>query len=461
MSIFRAYDVRGIYGKTIDVQDTLKTSFLFAQKYGRGGPLYVGRDNRRSSLPISLSVLAGTSAAGAEVTDIGMVPTPVLYFAVAHHRAKGGVMVTASHNPVSYNGLKLVVDRARPLTYETGIREIEQAYKAAGMNSSPDMIGRVTAEDIRDEYISYITRDMKVSKDIKAVIELGNGTSGPIMEKLVNKLSLNATLLNPDPDPSFPSGMVNPARQETMSGLIDAVKREGADLGIGLDVDADRVGVITKSGRFVFGDFLLALLSRTVLKKHKGSTILLDVRASKAVIDYIAKLGGRTKLTRVGHSYIVNAMLDGQFPLGGELSGHIYFKEGYYGYDDGIYCAVKLLELLSDEGRDLEGMLAEFERTYPSPEIRIQAPEDEKFEIVKTIGEELKRRGVPTNAIDGVRAELPNGWFSIRGSNTEPALVVRAEGYGQGDLEKMLNEVNSLISEAQSVEKERKPVSSA
>ena len=461
MSIFRAYDVRGIYGETINVQDTLKTSFLFARRCGRGGPLYVGRDNRRSSLPISLSVLAGISAAGCQAVDIGMVPTPLLYFGVAHHKAKGGIMVTASHNPVSYNGLKLVVDRARPLTYETGIREIEQEYRTAGIDSTPDMVGEVMVDDIKDEYVNYITRDVRASKDIRVVIELGSGTSGPVVEKVVAKLSLNATLLNPDPDPSFPNGMVNPAKQETMGGLTDAVRREGADLGIGLDVDADRVGVITRSGRFVFGDFLLAVLSRTVLKKHVGSTVLLDVRASKAVVDYITNLGGRVEFTRVGHSYIANAMLDGKFPLGGELSGHIYFKEGYYGYDDGIYCAVKLLELLSDEGRDLEEMLGEFEQTYPSPEIRVRAPEDSKFEIVKIIAEELRKRGVRTNAIDGVRAELSNGWFSIRASNTEPALVIRAEGYGPGDLKRMLDEVNSLISRAQLVEKEREPASSA
>lgn len=454
MSIFRAYDVRGIYGETIGVQDTLKTSFLFARKFGRGGPLYVGRDNRRSSLPISLSVLAGISAAGCEAVDIGMVPTPLLYFAVTHNDARGGVMITASHNPASYNGLKLVVDKARPLTYETGIREIEEEYGATGIDASPDAVGEVRVEDVEDEYVDRITRGVRVSGDIRVVIELGNGTAGPIVRKVVDKLSLNATLLNSDPDPLFPNGMVNPANQETMTGLIEAVKTEGADLGVGLDIDADRVGVVTRSGRFLFGDFLLAVLSRAVLKKRRGSAILLDVRASKAVVDYITNLGGRTEFTRVGHSYIANAMLDGDFPLGGELSGHIYFKDDYYGYDDGIYCALRLLELLTDEGRDLEEVLKDFEQTHASPEIRVQAPEGVKFEIVRTIAEELRRRGVRTNTMDGVRAELSNGWFSIRASNTEPALVIRAEGYGPGDLERMLSEVNSLISRARSVKEE-------
>jgi len=451
MSIFRAYDVRGIYGKTIDIQDTLKTSFIFARRFGNGGPIIVGRDNRRSSTPISLSVLAGITAAGIEAVDIGMVPTPLLYFGVAHRKAKGGIMVTASHNPASYNGLKLVEDSARPLTYETGIGEIEREFRSADIGLDPDAAAGVRREDIRDEYVDFITRGIKASGDIKVVFELGNGTTGPVLEKVAEKLSLDATILNGEPDSSFPNGMVNPANQDTLAELTKAVGNEGADLGIGLDVDGDRIGVVTRSGRFLFGDFLLAILSRRVLREHKGATILLDVRASSAVINYIRKLGGNVKLTRVGHSYITNAMLDGSFPLGGELSGHIYFKDGYYGYDDGIYCATKLIQLLSEEGRDLEDMLGDFEQTFVSPEIRVQAPEEEKFTIVKSIEEELRSKEVRINTMDGVRAELANGWFSIRASNTEPALVIRAEGYGKGDLESMLDWVNRLISDARSV----------
>jgi len=453
MSIFRAYDIRGIYGDTIGPQDALRISSVFASKYGERGPIYVGRDNRRSSLPLSLSVIAGASAAGAEVVDIGMVPTPLLYFGVSHYGAKGGVMVTASHNPASYNGLKLVRENARPLTYETGIGEIECECRAGGVTADPDVVGDVRADDIRGEYVEFISREVRTPIKTRVVFELGNGTAGPVVEELVEKLSLDATTLNCEPDSSFPKGMVNPADQGTLSELTNAVKQKGADLGIGLDIDGDRVGVVTRTGRHVFGDFLLAILSRDVLRERKGATILLDVRASRVVKNYIRSLGGDTKLTRVGHSYIANAMLDGDFPLGGELSGHIYFKDRYYGYDDGIYCAVRLMELLSREGVDLDDALRDLGPAFVSPEIRVHAPEESKFEIVKAMEKELSARGVAIDTLDGVRAELPNGWFSVRASNTEPALVIRAEGYREGELERVLEQVDHLISRMSSVEK--------
>jgi len=451
MSIFRAYDIRGIYGKTIGIQDTLKTSFIFAKRFGERGPVIVGRDNRRSSIPISLSALAGITAAGVEAVDIGMVPTPLLYFAVAHSKAKGGVMVTASHNPVSYNGLKLVEADARPLTYESGIQEIEREFGETNIDSDADVAADVRREDIRDEYVDFITGGVKTSGDIKVIFELGNGTTGPVVEKVAKRLSLNATILNSEPNSSFPNGMINPANQDTMVGLAKAVVKGHADLGIGLDVDGDRVGVVTRSGRFLFGDFLLAVLARGVLKKQKGATILMDSRASRSAINYIRGLGGSVKLTRVGHSYIANAMLDGSFPLGGELSGHLYFKDHYYGYDDGIYCATRLMQLLSEEGQDLEEILGGFEQTFVSPEIRVQAPEEKKFSMVKSIEKTLRSEGIHVDTMDGIKAELENGWFSIRASNTEPALVIRAEGYGKGDLERMLDRVNQLISDARSV----------
>jgi len=452
MSIFRAYDIRGVYGETLGPQDALKISYVFASKLGNEGPIFVGRDNRRSSLPLSLSALAGVSAAGSDVVDIGMVPTPLLYFAVSSRSARGGIVVTASHNPIQYNGLKLVGERARPLTYERGISEIEKECRRAQMRLSPEVVGRVSTEDIVDEYVDFVARDVRVSGDVRVVFELGNGTTGPVMERLVNRLSLNACTINGKPDSSFPKGMVNPANQDTLAELTEAVRKEGADLGIGLDVDGDRIGVVTRNGRFVFGDFLLALLSREVLRANQGATILLDVRASRAVMGYISKMGGNVELTRVGHSYIANAMLDGDFPLGGELSGHIYFKDRYLGYDDGMYCAIRLIELLSGERENLEELLAGFDQTFVSPEIRVSAPEDVKFEIVKRMERKLASEGAKINTVDGIRVELPGGWFSVRASNTEPALVIRAEGYRQGELEAILNQVFDLISQARSVE---------
>ncbi len=450
MSIFRAYDIRGIYGQTLDPIDAYKISFVFSKyKMGRG-PVFLGMDNRPNSLPLLLSSSAGIISAGIEAVNLGMVPTPLLYFGVARNRAPGGIMITASHNPPQYNGLKLVSEGARPLTRETGISDIERRVTEFSSERPAATIGRMQEQDIGEEYLQHITRDMKMSKDIRVVFETGNGTAGPILRRMVERFGLNAEIIHETPNGAYPNGMVNPVMEETLADLKGEVIQHGADIGIALDVDADRFGLVAKNGRWIPADFIIGLFCLPILRENKGATILADVRISKAVQEFIVSHGGRVKFTKVGHSYIANEMADGDYPLGGEISGHIYFKDRYYGFDDGIYCAVRMLDLLTVERKSLEELMKEFRETCLSPEIRVPAPDELKFDMIRKIEAKLKNQGTEVQTLDGVKASLEDGWFSIRASNTEPALVIRAESESQRGLGRIMRFVESLVEESRS-----------
>lgn len=450
MSIFRAYDVRGIYGLTLDPLAAFKISYVFSKHAIGRGPVFIGADNRRNSLPLSLASMSGVTAAGIDAVNISVVPTPLLYFSVAHYRAPGGIMVTASHNPPEYNGLKLVTEMARPLTYESGIARIERGVNEFAGERLGQGIGSLSSRDAIDDYVDYITRDTEISNKIKVVFEAGSGTAGPVLRRVVEKLGLNAQILHEMPDGNYPDGMVNPVIEETLDHLKQRVVESDADVGIAVDVDADRFGVVSGKGESIPGDFIIGLLSMPILERRRGATILLDVRISKAVEEFIISRGGKVHFTKVGHSYIANAMLDGDYPLGGEISGHVYFKDRYYGYDDGVYCAVRMLELLTTEGKSIERLRDGFTKTFLSPEIRVEAPDEDKFEIVKRIEFALRNSGVEVDTLDGVKAKVKGGWFSIRASNTEPALVIRVEDDTEDGLKQTMKFVDKLIESSKS-----------
>jgi len=450
MSIFRAYDIRGIYGLTLDPLIAYKISYAFSRYSIGRGPIFIGADNRHNSLPLSLASLAGTTAAGFDAADIGMVPTPLLYFSVAHYHAPGGIMVTASHNPPEYNGLKLVGEMARPLTYERGIKDVEEKVTRFDDETLQEKTGALLTKDVLGDYVDHVTRDAEVSRKIKVVFDAGNGTAGPVLRRIVERLRLDAQILHEIPDGNYPNGMVNPVKEETFIHLKRRVVECGADIGIAVDVDADRFGVVSERGEWLPGDFVIGLLSLPILKKLGGATILLDIRTSKSVVEFIKSQGGGVHFTKVGHSYIANEMLDGDYPLGGELSGHLYFKDRYYGYDDGIYAAVRMLELLTTEGKSLEQLKDVFAKTHLSPEIRIEVPDNEKFEMIRRIEIALRKSGIEVNTLDGVKAYVKGGWFSIRASNTEPALVIRMEDDTEEGLRQTTHFVDKLVRDSKS-----------
>jgi len=301
------------------------------------------------------------------------------------------------------------------------------------------------ADNVLEDYVDHVTGGAEISPKLKVVFEAGNGTAGPVLRRIVEKLGLDAQILHEAPDGNYPSGMVNPVKEETLAHLKQRVVESHADIGMAVDVDADRFGVVSGRGEWMPGDFVIGLLALPILRRQGGATILLDIRISKSVEEFIRANGGRVRFTKVGHSYIANEMLDGDYPLGGEISGHLYFKDRYYGYDDGIYCALRMLELLTAEGKSLEQLREGFSKTFLSPEIRIEVPDGEKFEMVKRMEEALRRSGIEVNTLDGIKANVKGGWFSIRASNTEPALVIRMEDDTQEGLKETMRFVDKLI----------------
>lgn len=445
--IFRAYDVRGIYGQDLTVLDATAIGIAFSEIMGRG-TISVGRDVRLSSQPLAYAFMAGAAAMGLHIIDIGAVPSPMLYFSVAHLGLDGGSMVTASHNPMEYNGFKFCRKGAMSLSYDSGIAEMaDRCLSSHPIEFRPDHVGEVEMSQVGKEYADYLLRDVDPSCRMKVVVEVGNGTCANIGE-LLSAIGCDVTLLHPEPDGTFPNGLINPAREETVGVLKAEVLRQGADLGVALDVDGDRVCFIDEKGAWTTGDVALAILAESILEKDRGAEIVLDIRGSRAVVERIQELGGKIRFTRVGHSYIANSVIDSEARIGGEISGHIYIHDRYYGYDDGIYTAIRMIEALTERREAFSEAKSKLRKMASSPEIRVGFPDELKFKAMDIIIAELEKEGIELNKLDGVRADFERGWFSIRASNTEPCLVLRMEGDEEGDLRAMTSRVYGLVSEA-------------
>jgi len=445
-TIFRAYDIRGIYGQDITVLDATKIGAAFAEIIG-SGTISVGWDVRLSSQPLAYAFMAGAAASGLRVMDIGLAPTPMLYFSVANESLDGGAMVTASHNPKEYNGMKFCRQRALSFSYETGIKEIAKRCLSPSFEFS-NSFGKVELrQNLEDEYLNYLTRDVDRRCSMKVLVEIGNGCCAIVGEAL-SRIGCDVSLMHPDPDGNFPNGTVNPAREETVKELEEEVVRQKADIGVALDVDGDRVCFIDENGLWTQGDVAFAIIAEPILERERNAEVVADIRSSRAVIERIKELGGRIRFSRVGHSYIANAVIDSDAKIGGELSGHIYIHDRYYGYDDGIYAAIRMIETLSQKGETLSEAKSKLRKMASSPEIRIEFPDELKFMAVMHIKEALKDQGIEFNELDGVRADFERGWFSIRASNTEPCLVLRMEGEDANSLDDMTSMAYGLVNEA-------------
>jgi len=444
-TIFRAYDVRGVYGKDLTVFEAAEIGAAFARLLERG-PIALGRDVRLSSVPLSHAVAAGASASGLGVLDIGLCPTSTIYFAVAHRGLGGGVMVTASHNPPEYNGMKLCWEGAIPLSYEDGISEIERMCRG-GLGGWAEVSGEIRGEDVLGEYVGYLLRDVAKARGMRVVVDVGNGCCG-FMGSVLNGMGCEALLLNPEPDGRFPSGIVNPVVEESVEPLKKAVREQGADLGIALDPDGDRVCFVDENGEWLPGDAATAVIAAPILERRRGSEVVCDIRFSRAVTEYLEQLGARVRFSRVGHSYIARAVMRSEAVIGGEISGHIYLHDRYYGYDDGVYAAIRMVEALSARESSLSEEKSRMRKMATGPELRVHFPDDLKFRAVDVIRQRLQGGECSLNTMDGVRADYREGWLSIRASNTEPALVVRAEGETQEALKALTEKMQALVKEA-------------
>ncbi|MGH7060008.1 MAG: phosphoglucomutase/phosphomannomutase PgmG [Stellaceae bacterium] len=423
-TILREYDIRGIVGTTLSAADAQALGRVFAQTLGAAGRrVAVGYDGRLTSPELEVALVDGLAAGGADVVRIGLGPTPMLYFAAATLGVDGGVMVTGSHNPPDHNGFKLVLG-GKPF-YGEAIQELGHRALALGATAGPR--GQLEERSIFADYVARLAQDRGSGRALKVAWDCGNGATGEVVAALVKRLPGTHTLLNEAIDGTFPAHHPDPTVPENLVQLQQAVAAGGCDLGIAFDGDGDRIGVVDGKGRILWGDQLMVILARDVLRRHPGAPIIADVKASQVLFDEIAKAGGRPVMGQTGHSLIKARMAVEGAPLAGEMSGHIFFADRYYGFDDAVYVAVRLLAILARSDASLTAMRDGLPPAVNTPELRLPCDEARKFALVDEVKARLRERGADISDIDGVRVRTADGWWLLRASNTQAVIVARAE----------------------------------
>jgi phosphomannomutase/phosphoglucomutase len=428
--IFRQYDIRGIVGRdlTEEVARALGGAYAaFMRERGVAGEVAVGRDNRPSGDALRDALVDGLTSAGVSVVDIGVVPTPLLYWSLHHLPVVGGIQITGSHNPPEYNGFKLSFGtdslHGHDIQHLLQLIQRDAAPKGGGVAR-----GAVRAEQVIDRYVADVAaRTGRLSRPMKVVYDCGNGAGALVAPQLMRALGLDATGLFTESDGRFPNHHPDPTVPENLEDLIAAVKREGAEIGLAFDGDADRIGMVDGTGRIVWGDHILILYARDVLARTgRGQPIIFDVKCSQALPDEISKAGGTPVMWKTGHSLIKDKMKEMAAPLAGEMSGHMFFTEGFYGHDDALYGAARLLRIVADSGQPVRALLADVPEFVSTPEIRVDCDDAQKFELVRRAVEHF-RALYDVIDVDGVRVLFGDGWGLIRASNTQPIIVTRFE----------------------------------
>jgi len=430
MSIYRAYDIRGVYGKDLTDETAEKIGKAFGSTLS--GTLAVGADIRLSSPALSKALINGLKSTGLKVVDAGVVPTPVLYFAIHKLKLAGGVMLTGSHNPPEYNGFKLCKADGMTL-YGPEITAVGEAVEK-GMFREGD--GTAERKDILPAYLSFVKERIKLKRKLKVVIDCANGTAGAVAPKLFRELGCDVVELYTEPDGRFPNHPADPTVDANMKDLIAKVKETKADIGLAYDGDADRAGFVDEKGGIIRGDQALALFAREILAKHKGAPIIFEVKCSMALSEDIQSHGGKPIMYRTGHSFIKKKIKEEHALIAGEMSGHFFFADDYPGYDDGIFASARMVQLLAASEKRLSELVASIPQYHSTPEIRVEVPDDVKFKIVEEITKEFQGK-YDVLTVDGARVQTKDGWGLIRASNTQPALIFRFEGKTPEKLEEM------------------------
>lgn len=441
-AIFREYDIRGLAETELADAAVERIAMAAAAVYVREGKkeIAMGMDGRPSSPRIKDLFSRTLARYGLQVTDLGLVPTPVVYFAAFQHKMGGAVIITASHNPSEYNGVKILLGTAA--LYGDQIKEI---YRLSRDGPFPaEKKGRIRQKNILPEYLAYIEKNISLKKKIRVVVDAGNGTGGITAPELYRRLGAEVTELYCDVDGLFPNHHPDPTVVKNLQDLIAKVKATGADLGIGLDGDADRLGVVDSRGRILWGDQLLIIYARDILKNHPGAKIISEVKASEVLYSEIKKYGGVPIMWKAGHSLIKKKIVEENALAAGEVSGHIFFNDKWFGFDDAVYAGARLLEILSNSVQNLAEIYDTIPRAFNTPEIRIDAGDDVKFRIVDAVRDYYKKI-LPVIDIDGARIKFPHGWALVRASNTQPALVVRYEADADEELQKIQSQVDGII----------------
>jgi len=441
-SSLREYDIRGIVGKTLSEPDAeaLGSSFGTLLRRGGGGKAAVGRDGRESSPVLEAALVRGLNDSGVDVVRVGVGPTPMLYYAEAELEGiGGGIMITGSHNPPEYNGFKMVLGHAAFFG-----EEIQKVGRMAAAGDWEQGSGSVEDHEVLDDYVERLLQGFDGGA-YRIGWDAGNGAAGPAVEKLTAKLPGEHHLLYTDIDSRFPNHHPDPTDEKNLADLKALVREKGLDFGVAFDGDGDRIGAVDGEGRVIWGDQLLAILAEPVLAALPGSTIIADVKASQALFDRIAELGGSPCMWKTGHSLIKSKMKETKAPLAGEMSGHIFFAHEYYGFDDALYAAVRLIRAVSRLGGSLTALKSAMPDVINTPEMRFQVDEVRKFAIVDEVLDRLASNGADVNRTDGARVSTPDGWWLLRPSNTQDVLVARAEAKDQAGLERLVEQIDAQL----------------
>ncbi|HPK43244.1 MAG TPA: phosphomannomutase/phosphoglucomutase [Synergistales bacterium] len=445
--IFREYDIRGNADEELTSETVRAIGLAYGTFLNREGvkKITVGGDVRLSTERIREDVIQGVTSAGIDVIDIGMVTSPLLYWSLFHLDLDGAVMITGSHNPKEFNGLKLAFGKTT--LYGDQIQEIRRMIAADDLVTAVQK-GFATKMDLSGEYLAMLESKISLGgRELKVVTDSGNATAGPLVNRFLRGIGCEVTPLFEEPDGTFPNHHPDPTKREYLQDLIETVRREKADVGLGFDGDADRIGVIDDRGEIVWGDILMILFWREILPRHPGAEAIVEVKSSQALVDEIKRLGGKVVWWKSGHSLIKAKMKEIDALFSGEVSGHMFFADEFWGFDDAFYAAGRLLRILSNTGRKLSDLLADVPVYHSTAETRVACPDERKFDVIDHIRDDaLKDHEAIT--VDGVRILYPKGWGLVRASNTQPVIVARTEGKTEGDLAEYSTDLKRRILEA-------------
>jgi phosphomannomutase/phosphoglucomutase len=444
-AIFREYDIRGIADtelQSADIADLGRALGTLLQRRSGSKRISLGRDCRLSSPRLHDALLEGLLDSGCEITDVGVVPTPLLYYSAVHLKAGGAIMITGSHNPAEFNGFKSVCGPGT--IYGEDIQAVRRLIDARDFERGR---GSHSVIDIVTPYVEEISSQFKFDRRIRVGVDAGNGTGGPAMHRILERLNCDVQELFFEMDGRFPNHHPDPTVPENLTHLVDAVKAGKADLGIAFDGDADRVGAVDENGEVIYGDMLLLICAREILTRKPKATIIGEVKCSQVLYDELDRLGGNAIMYKTGHSLIKAKMKEVHAELAGEMSGHMFFADRYHGYDDALYAACRLMEIVARSGKPMSAQLAGLPKMVSTPEIRIDCPDATKFQVVERVKEHFRGRR-PIIEVDGVRVVFDRGWGLLRASNTQPVLVMRFEAADQELLADYRREVEAALENA-------------
>jgi phosphomannomutase len=443
-TILREYDVRGIVGKTLTKEDAWALGRTFGSLAADEGArsIAVGRDGRTHSPELEQALVDGLMECGLHVIRIGVGPSPMLYYATNVLDVQGGIQVTGSHNPPDYNGFKLLLN-GRSVFGE----EIQELGRRSAAGAWTEGDGSSEGADILDAYVDRLAQDFH-GKSYRIGWDPGNGAGGPAVEKLVQKLPGEHVVIHGSIDGTFPAHHPDPTVEANLADLKALVRDKKCDIGFAFDGDADRIGAVDSKGRVIWGDQLMTLLAAPVLEELPGSTIIADVKASQTLFDRIAELGGQPLMWKTGHSLIKSKMKETGAPIAGEMSGHIFFKHRWFGFDDALYAAVRLIEAVSASGKSLTELMDEMPKSVATPEMRFPVEESRKFAVVREVLDRLKTSGANVNDVDGARVNTADGWWLLRASNTQDVLVARAEAKDQAALDRLVSQLDGELAKS-------------